>query len=134
MHKHKYICVTLAYLIFAPPTLAAVKDTLHESLSTYAAWDLFYNIIGAAGGGIVLVLMRLFDDSNYTPNPIKKLAQSAAIGAFGGLLTFLFVAGTDLITVNSIQLLGLSCAVGVSGGKGVEMYMKRAQKELERDK
>jgi hypothetical protein len=61
------------------------------------------------------------------------LWQGAAIGAFGGLLTYLFVAGTDIITVNSMQLLGLSCAVGVSGGKGIEIYMNRAKRELDRD-
>ena len=134
MRKYKYLNGILIYLMAAPPVLAAVKDTLHDSLSSYAAWDLFYNIIGAAGGGIVMVLMRLFDDSNYTPNPFKKLAQSAAIGAFGGLLTFTFVVGTDLINVNSIQLLGISCAVGVSGGKGIEMYLQRAKRDLEREK
>lgn len=134
MHNYKYIVAAVLYLLFAPPALAAVKDTLHDSLSSYAAWDLLYNVIGAAGGGIVLILMRLFDDSNYTPKPFRKLWQSAAIGAFGGLLTYLFVAGTDIVSVNSMQLLGLSCAVGVSGGKGIEMYMQRARKELERDK
>lgn len=130
--RNKYWFVAMLYLLLAPPCLAAVKDTLHDSLSTAALWDLIYNIIGAAGGGVVLVIMRLFDDQAYIEKPLQKLWQGAAIGAFGGLLTYLFVAGTDIITVNSMQLLGLSCAVGVSGGKGIEIYMNRAKRELDR--
>ena len=130
MRDTRMVLVALVYLLFAPPALAAVKDTIHDSMSSAVAWDLFYNEIGAAGGGMILVIMRLFDEANYMEKPLQKLWQGAAIGGFGGLLTYLFVAGTDVITVNSMQLLGLSCAVGVSGGKGIELYMQKAKKEL----
>ena len=53
-HKNKWLHNVLLvgfYLLLAPPVLAAVKDSIHGAFTGVMAWDLFYNVLGGAGGG-----------------------------------------------------------------------------------
>ena len=71
MQKNKIIqnvSLLIFYLLFAPPTLAAVKDSIHGAFSGVMAWDLFYNILGGAGGGVIQVVRNLQNPHKYSNN------------------------------------------------------------------
>ena len=126
MQKNKIIqnvSLLIFYLLFAPPTLAAVKDSIHGAFSGVMAWDLFYNILGGAGGGVIQVVRNL-------QNIAVELALSMFISAFAGLLTYLFVAGTDIIAISGLTMLFLSCCAGVLGYEAIKLYTDDFQKNL----
>ena len=125
MQKNKIlqnVSLLVFYLLIAPPVLAAVKDSVHGAFSGVMAWDLFYNVLGGAGGGVIQVVRNLQNTRKYSNNIAVELALSMFISAFAGLLTYLFVAGTDIIAINGLMMLFLSCCAGVLGYEAIKLY------------
>ncbi|WP_274570658.1 hypothetical protein V6667_06430 [Neisseria leonii] len=130
-NKHT-ITAVLLYLLLAPPALAAVKDSFHGALNSMIAWDLMYNMIGGAGGGMVQVARNWHSERKYSNNIAVELFLSLFVSAFAGLLTYLFFAGTEFITINSIMMLFLSCCAGVLGYEAVKMYTDDFAKKVKK--
>ena len=68
-HKNKWLHNALLvgfYLLLAPPVLAAVKDSIHGAFTGVMAWDLFYNVLGGAGGGVIQVVRNLQNPRKYS--------------------------------------------------------------------
>lgn len=116
------IAVLLLYICIAPPALAAIRDSVHGTFSGVMIWDLAYNVIGGAGGGIIQVVRNLQTPRKYSNNIAVELALSMVISAFAGLLTYLFVAGTEFISVNGLMTLFMSCCAGVLGYEAIKLY------------
>ena len=128
-HLHNTVIVLL-YLLAAPVALAAVKDTVHGRLEVLLLWDLVYNLLGGAGGGIIQVVRNLQNPRKYSKNIAVELALSMVVSAFAGLLTYLFVAGTDIITVSGMTMLFLSCCAGVLGYEAIRVYTAEFKKTV----
>lgn len=125
MQKNKIlqnVSLLVFYLLIAPPVLAAVKDSVHGAFTGVMAWDLFYNVLGGAGGGVIQVVRNLQNPRKYSNNIALELILSMFISAFAGLLTYLFVAGTDIIAINGLMMLFLSCCAGVLGYEAIKLY------------
>ncbi len=125
MQKNKIlqnVSLLVFYLLVAPPVLAAVKDSIHGAFTGVMAWDLFYNVLGGAGGGVIQVVRNLQNPRKYSNNIALELILSMFISAFAGLLTYLFVAGTDIIAINGLMMLFLSCCAGVLGYEAIKLY------------
>ena len=52
------------------------------------------------------------------------------VSAFAGLLTYLFVAGTDVIAVSGLTMLFLSCCAGVLGYEAIRVYTAEFKKTV----
>ena len=132
-HKNKWLHNVLLvgfYLLLAPPVLAAVKDSIHGAFTGVMAWDLFYNVLGGAGGGIIQVVRNLQNPRKYSRYIGVELGLSMMVSAFAGLLTYLFVAGTDVIAVSGLTLLFLSCCAGVLGYEAIRVYTAEFKKTV----
>ena len=132
-HKNKWLHNVLLvgfYLLLAPPVLAAVKDSIHGAFTGAMAWDLFYNVLGGAGGGIIQVVRNLQNPRKYSRYIGVELGLSMMVSAFAGLLTYLFVAGTDVIAVSGLTLLFLSCCAGVLGYEAIRVYTAEFKKTV----
>lgn len=122
--------IVLLYLLAAPVALSAVKDTIHGSLDGVMMWDLLYNVLGGAGGGIIQVVRNLQNPRKYSRYIGVELGLSMMVSAFAGLLTYLFVAGTDVIAVSGLTLLFLSCCAGVLGYEAIRVYTAEFKKTV----
>ena len=122
--------IVLLYLLAAPVALAAVKDTIHGSLDGMMMWDLLYNVLGGAGGGIIQVVRNLQNPRKYSRYIGVELGLSMMVSAFAGLLTYLFVAGTDVIAVSGLTMLFLSCCAGVLGYEAIRVYTEEFKKTV----
>lgn len=130
------VLLVLLYLLIAPPALAAIKDSVHGAFSGVMAWDLFYNVIGGAGGGVIQVVRNLQNPRKYSNNIAVELGLSIIVSAFAGLLTYLLIASSDAVTVNGLFMLFLSCCAGVLGYEAIKLYtddFKKAVKGEQRD-
>ena len=122
--------IVLLYLLLAPAALAAVKDTVHGRFDGVVLWDLLYNLLGGAGGGIIQVVRNLQNPRKYSKNIAVELALSMVVSAFAGLLTYLFVGGTDIIAVSGLTMLFLSCCAGVLGYEAIRVYTAEFKKTV----
>ena len=122
--------IVLLYLLSAPVVLAAVKDTIHGSFDGVMAWDLFYNVLGGAGGGIIQVVRNLQNPRKYSKHISVELAFSMFVSAFAGLLTYLFVASSNAITVGGLMMLFFSCCSGVLGYEAIRAYTDNFKKTV----
>ena len=133
MKNNKWLhnaAIVLLYLLAAPIALAAVKDTIHGSFDGVMAWDLLYNVLGGAGGGIIQVVRNLQNPRKYSKHISVELALSMMVSAFAGLLTYLFVGGTDVIAVSGLTMLFLSCCAGVLGYEAIRVYTAEFKKTV----
>ena len=118
MQKNKIlhnVSLLIFYLLFAPLVLAAVKDSVHGAFTGVMALDLFYNVLGGAGGGVIQVVRNLQNPRKYSNRIAVELGLSMFVSAFAGLLTYLLVASSDAVSVNGLFMLFLSCCAGVLG-------------------
>lgn len=122
--------IVLLYLLLAPAALAAVKDTVYGRFDGMMMWDLLYNVLGGAGGGIIQVVRNLQNPRKYSKNIAMELALSMFVSAFAGLLTYLFIAGTDVIAVSGLTMLFLSCCAGVLGYEAIRVYTAEFKKTV----
>ena len=132
-NNKKYVhntVIVLLYLLAAPVALAAVKDTVHGRLEGVILWDLIYNLLGGAGGGIIQVVRNLQNPRKYSKNIAVELALSMVVSAFAGLLTYLFVSGTEIIAVSGMTMLFLSCCSGVLGYEAIRVYTAEFKKTV----
>lgn len=133
MKNNKYLhnmTIVLLYLLSAPVALAAVKDSIHGSFDGVMLWDLFYNVLGGAGGGVIQVVRNLQNPRKYSKHIGVELGLSMAVSAFAGLLTYLFVASSDAISVNGLFMLFLSCCSGVLGYEAIRVYTDSFKKTI----
>ena len=133
MKNNKWLhnaAIVLLYLLAAPVALAAVKDTIHGSFDGVMACDLLYNVLGGAGGGIIQVVRNLQNPRKYSRHIGVELGLSMMVSAFAGLLTYLFVGGTDLIAVSGLTMLFLSCCAGVLGYEAIRVYTAEFKKTV----
>jgi hypothetical protein len=86
------------------------------------AWDLFYNVLGGAGGGVIQVVRNLQNPRKYSNRIAVELGLSMFVSAFAGLLTYLLVASSDAVSVNGLFMLFLSCCAGVLGYEAIKLY------------
>ena len=124
-HKNKWLHNALLvgfYLLLAPPVLAAVKDSIHGAFTGVMAWDLFYNVLGGAGGGVIQVVRNLQNPRKYSNRIAVELGLTMFVSAFAGLLTYLLVASSDAVSVNGLFMLFLSCCAGVLGYEAIKLY------------
>ena len=124
-HKNKWLHNALLvgfYLLLAPPVLAAVKDSIHGAFTGVMACDLFYNVLGGAGGGVIQVVRNLQNPRKYSNRIAVELGLSMFVSAFAGLLTYLLVASSDAVSVNGLFMLFLSCCAGVLGYEAIKLY------------
>ena len=124
-HKNKWLHNVLLvgfYLLLAPPVLAAVKDSIHGAFTGVMAWDLFYNVLGGAGGGVIQVVRNLQNPRKYSNRIAVELGLCMFVSAFAGLLTYLLVASSDAVSVNGLFMLFLSCCAGVLGYEAIKLY------------
>ena len=124
-HKNKWLHNVLLvgfYLLLAPPVLAAVKVSIHGAFTGVMAWDLFYNVLGGAGGGVIQVVRNLQNPRKYSNRIAVELGLSMFVSAFAGLLTYLLVASSDAVSVNGLFMLFLSCCAGVLGYEAIKLY------------
>ena len=124
-HKNKWLHNVLLvgfYLLLSPPVLAAVKDSIHGAFTGVMAWDLFYNVLGGAGGGVIQVVRNLQNPRKYSNRIAVELGLSMFVSAFAGLLTYLLVASSDAVSVNGLFMLFLSCCAGVLGYEAIKLY------------
>ena len=124
-HKNKWLHNVLLvgfYLLLAPPVLASVKDSIHGAFTGVMAWDLFYNVLGGAGGGVIQVVRNLQNPRKYSNRIAVELGLSMFVSAFAGLLTYLLVASSDAVSVNGLFMLFLSCCAGVLGYEAIKLY------------
>ena len=119
--------IVLLYLLLAPAALAAVKDSLYGQIMQL---DLLYNVLGGAGGGIIQVVRNLQNPRRYSRHIGIELGLSMVVSAFAGLLTYLFVAGTDIIAVSGMTMLFLSCCSGVLGYEAIRLYTAEFKKTV----
>ena len=129
LHNHNTVIVLL-YLLLAPAALAAVKDSLYGQLDGVMLWDLLYNVLGGAGGGIIQVVRNLQNPRRYSRHIGIELSLSMVVSAFAGLLTYLFVAGTDIIAISGMTMLFLSCCAGVLGYEAIRVYTAEFNKTV----
>lgn len=122
--------IVLFYLLFAPVALAAVKDSIHGRFEGVMLWDLFYNVLGGAGGGVIQVVRNLQNPRKYSKRIGVELGLSMIVSAFAGLLTYLLIAGTDMIAVNGLTMLFLSCCAGVLGYEAIKVYTDEFKKTV----
>ena len=108
--------------VLAPPVLAAVKDSIHGAFTGMMAWDLLYNVLGGAGGGVIQVVRNLQNPRKYSNRIAVELGLSMFVSAFAGLLTYLLVASSDAVSVNGLFMLFLSCCAGVLGYEAIKLY------------
>ena len=133
MKSNKWLhnaAIVLLYLLAAPVALAAVKDTIHGSFDGVMAWDLLYNVLGGAGGGVIQVVRNLQNPRKYSRHIGVELGLSMMVSAFAGLLTYLFVGGTDVIAVSGLTMLFLSCCAGVLGYEAIRVYTAEFKKTV----
>ena len=124
-HKNKWLHNALLvgfYLLLAPLVLAAVKDSVHGAFTGVMALDLFYNVLGGAGGGVIQVVRNLQNPRKYSNRIAVELGLSMFVSAFAGLLTYLLVASSDAVSVNGLFMLFLSCCAGVLGYEAIKLY------------
>ena len=124
-HKNKWLHNALLvgfYLLLASPVLAAVKDSIHGAFTGVMAWDLLYNVLGGAGGGVIQVVRNLQNPRKYSNRIAVELGLSMFVSAFAGLLTYLLVASSDAVSVNGLFMLFLSCCAGVLGYEAIKLY------------
>ena len=110
------------YVLLAPPVLASVKDSIHGAFTDVMAWDLFYNVLGGAGGGVIQVVRNLQNPRKYSNRIAVELGLSMFVSAFAGLLTYLLVASSASVSVNGLFMLFLSCCAGVLGYEAIKLY------------
>ena len=125
MQKNKIlhnVSLLIFYLLFAPLVLAAVKDSVHGAFTGVMALDLFYNVLGGAGGGVIQVVRNLQNPRKYSNRIAVELGLSMFVSAFAGLLTYLLVASSDAVSVNGLFMLFLSCCAGVLGYEAIKLY------------
>lgn len=125
MQKNKIlhnVSLLIFYLLFAPLVLAAVKDSVHGAFTEVMALDLFYNVLGGAGGGVIQVVRNLQNPRKYSNRIAVELGLSMFVSAFAGLLTYLLVASSDAVSVNGLFMLFLSCCAGVLGYEAIKLY------------
>ena len=122
--------IVLLYLLLAPAALAAVKDTVHGRFEGVMMWDLIYNVLGGAGGGVIQVVRNLQNPRKYSRHIGVELGLSMMVSAFAGLLTYLFIAGTDVIAVSGLTMLFLSCCAGVLGYEAIRVYTAEFKKTV----
>ena len=93
-----------------------------EFLTGMMAWDLLYNVLGGAGGGVIQVVRNLQNPRKYSNRIAVELGLSMFVSAFAGLLTYLLVASSDAVSVNGLFMLFLSCCAGVLGYEAIKLY------------
>ena len=124
-HKNKWLHNVLLvgfYLLLESPVLAAVKDSTHGAFTGVIAWDLFYNVLGGAGGEVIQVVRNFRNPRKYSNRIAVELGLSMFVSAFAGLLTYLLVASSDAVSVNGLFMLFLSCCAGVLGYEAIKLY------------
>lgn len=123
--------VLLFFLLFAPPVLAVVKDSLHGNFQGVHGWELVYNAIGGMLGGVFRVVSNWQNPKKYSNNLLVELVINMFVSGFAALLTYLLVAGTDVIAISGLTMLFMACCAGVLGAAAVDKYTDKFTKKID---
>lgn len=103
------------------PVLAAVKDSIHGAFTGVMAWDLFYNVLGGAGGGVIQVVRNLQNPRKYSNRIAVELGLSMFVSAFCRA-AHLFAASSDAVSVNGLFMLFRAAAPACFGYEAIKLY------------
>ena len=129
----KWLVAAILYCCFIPVALGEVRDTFHGTIqSTFILWDLLYNALAGAGGGLVQTIRNLQNPRKYSQNLAVELVANVVISSFAGIMTYFFMAGTSFVTISPVMMMFFSSCAGILGYEAIRKFTKNFTKNIKR--